>query len=114
MVRVAYSFILRYYTLVNVPVVVTSFSLFAESSVHSVTVIQKHTDIYISEYISRTNYILILCLKYIYYQYHHITYNILKIHYPSLYPFLCTVNHYHITIPCAYGWVSNECKCSGN
>ena len=28
MVRNAYSFILRYYTLVNVPVVVTSFSLF--------------------------------------------------------------------------------------
>ena len=28
MVRIAYSFILRYYTLVNVPVVVTSFSLF--------------------------------------------------------------------------------------
>ena len=20
----------------------------------------------------------------------------------------------HITIPCAYEWVSNECKCSGN
>ena len=28
MVRIAHSFILRYYTLVNVPVVVTSFSLF--------------------------------------------------------------------------------------
>ena len=28
MVRIAYSFILRYYTLVNVPVIVTSFSLF--------------------------------------------------------------------------------------
>ena len=28
MVRIAYSFILRYYTLVNVPIIVTSFSLF--------------------------------------------------------------------------------------
>ena len=28
MVRITYSFILRYYTLVNIPVVVTSFSLF--------------------------------------------------------------------------------------
>ena len=31
MVRNAYLFILRYYTLVNVPVVVTSFSLFSQN-----------------------------------------------------------------------------------
>ena len=36
------------------------------------------------------------------------------IHYPSLCTFLCTVSYYHITIPCAYEWVSKECKCSGN
>ena len=29
-------------------------------------------------------------------------------------PNIYTINSCHITIPCAYEWVSNECKCSGN
>ena len=24
------------------------------------------------------------------------------------------INSCHVTIPCVYEWVSNECKCSGN
>ena len=105
MVR-TYSFIPLYYTLVIIPLIVLSSSIFQRI----LQLFKKHIDIH---YFKDKSFIHENTIAYLHKYMIYIN-HLFKAYYLSLHTFLRTINSCRIIIPSAYEWVSKECKCSGN